>query len=138
MSAPPAAPRVIAAVSREAQRRIRAVLPPQCEVSFVEHGAQLLRALNETRCDMLIVGVHFDECTAVALLERVRARANTFPVVFIRGVPFSTRLGQPALAALRMASSALGVQNFIDLLEYPDDENGNARVRAMLERLLRP
>jgi hypothetical protein len=35
-----------------------------------------------------------------------------------------------------MASSELGAQHFIDLLQYPDDENGDARVRAMLMRLL--
>ena len=35
-----------------------------------------------------------------------------------------------------MALGELGAQNFIDLLEYPDDALGNARVRAMLERLL--
>jgi hypothetical protein len=35
-----------------------------------------------------------------------------------------------------MASSELGAPHFIDLLQYPDDEKGNARVRAMLERVL--
>src|ERR687895_1321299 len=130
-----AAPRVVAAVSPDVQRRIRTILAG-CELHFVHTGAELLRALEVTRCDMLIVGSHFDESTAVAALERVLARGQAFPVVCIRGMPFALRLGQPTIEALRMASSELGAQHFIDLLRYPDDENGNARVRAMLERLL--
>jgi DNA-binding LacI/PurR family transcriptional regulator len=135
MTSPAAAPRVVAAVSPEVQRRIRGILPG-CELHFVQTEEQLLRALDEARCDMLIVGSHFDESTAVAALERVLARGETFPVVCVRGMPFAARLGQPTVEALRIASSELGAQHFIDLLQYPDDENGNARVRAMLERLL--
>jgi hypothetical protein len=135
MTAPPAAPRVVAAVSPDVQHRIRAILPG-CELHFVHTGAQLLRALKAARCDMLIVGSHFDESTAVAALERVLGRGETFPVVCVRGLPFTRGLGQGSLDALRMASDELGAQYFIDLLQYPDDEHGNARVRAMLERLL--
>jgi hypothetical protein len=135
MTSPAAAARVVAAVSPDVQRRIRAILSG-CELHFVHTRAQLLRALEGERCDMLIVGSHFDESTAVAALERVLARGETFPVVCIRGMPFASRLGKPTIEALRMASSELGAQHFIDLLQYPDDEHGNARVRAMLERLL--
>jgi hypothetical protein len=129
-----APPRIVAAVRRDVQRRIRAVLP-ECELRFVETGAQLVRALDEARCDMLIVGLHFDDSSAAAALQRVLAREETFPVVCVRGAPFS-HLGETTLEASRMALSELGAQNFIDLLEYPDDALGNARVRAMLERLL--
>lgn len=127
-------PRVLAAVSRGLEPRIRAILH-ECELYFVRTGAELVRSLDESRWDMLIVGMHFDESSAIAALERVLARGETFPVVCVRGMPFG-RLGQPALDALRMALGELGAQNFIDLLEYPDDALGNARVRAMLERLL--
>lgn len=72
---------------------------------------------------------------AAAALERVRARDETFPVVCVRGLPFS-RLGERTLEASRVALGELGARDFIDLLEYPDDALGNARVRAMLERLL--
>jgi hypothetical protein len=134
MTPPPATPRVVAAVRRDVQRRIRAIVP-DCELRFVETGAQLVRALDEARCDMVIIGVRFDESSAMAALERVLSREGTFPVVCVRGVPFS-RLGQPVLDALRLALGELGAQNFIDLLQYPDDERGDARVRAMLERLI--
>jgi len=123
--------RLIAAVSSAARPRIRKVAP-KCELRFVESGDELLREIEH--CDMLILGAHFDESTAVAALERVLARRDTLPVVCVRGT--GSRYGQRSLHALRMALNELGAANFIDLLEYPDDESGNARVRALLEHLL--
>lgn len=134
MTPPPGGPRVVAAVGRSLQRRMGAILP-DCELRFVETGAELARALDETSCDLLIVGLQFDQSSAVPALQRVLAREATFAVVCMRGLPFSL-LGRPSLDASRLALSALGAHNFIDLLQYPDDALGNARVRAMLERLL--
>jgi hypothetical protein len=105
---------------------------PKCELRFVESRDELLHEIEH--CDMLILGAHFDESTAVAALERVVSRRERFPVVCVRGV--RSRYGKRSLHALRMALNELGAADFIDLLEYPDDEPGNARVRAMLEHLL--
>lgn len=135
MNARPAAPRVVAAVTPDLQPRIRAILPP-CELRFVGTAARLLAELDDPGCCMLIIGAHFDESTALEALARALAREETFPVVCVRGRPFSMALDRPALEALRLASRALGAQNFIDLVQYPDDEAGNACVRAMLERLI--
>jgi hypothetical protein len=134
MSSPPAALSIVAAVSWDVQRRIRAILP-ECELHFADTGSQLVRVLDETHCDLMIVEVHFDESTAVAALKCALSRDGTFPVVCVRGVPFA-KLGRPALDALRMALGELRAQHFIDLLQYADDEIGNARVRFMLERLM--
>lgn len=134
MSSPPAAPYIVAAVSRDVQRRIRAILP-ECELRFVHTGSQLVRVLDEAHCAMMIVEMHFDESTAVAALKCALSRAKTFPVVCVRSVPFA-KLGGPALDALRMALGEPGAQHFIDLLQYADGEIGNARVRSMLERLM--
>jgi hypothetical protein len=127
-------PRVLAAVPREAEPRILSVLP-QCNVRFVHTGEQLLRALEEGSCHMVIVGMQFDESTALAALERILARDDGLPVVCVRGM--QSRLGKPAVDSARIALGALGAQHFIDLLEYPDDEAGNARVRSMLGALMR-
>ena len=83
---------------------------------------------------MLIVGAHFDESSAVSALERVLSRPETFPVVCVRGL--RSIFGERSLAAFRMALSELGAQNFIDLVDYPDNDAGNGRVRAMLMRLI--
>lgn len=131
----PLPPRVVVAVSPEVQPRMRAVLPA-CELRFVESGAELLRALEEERCDLLVLGVHFDESSAVAALERALADGELCPVVFVRGR--RTLYGQRSLNALRMALRELGARYFLDLVRYPDDALGNARVQAMLERLIEP
>ena len=129
----PLLPRVVVAVSPELRPRIRAVLPAY-ELRLVETGAELLRALDEERVDMLIIGVHFDESTAVAALERALSAGELCPVVFVRGR--KTVYGERSMHALRMALDELGAQYFIDLLHYPNDALGNARVQAMLERLI--
>lgn len=122
--------RVVAAVSPALRQRMRVILP-DCDLRFVADCDDLARELDHERCDMLIVGSHFDDSSAVAALERVRKRPESFPVVCVRGV--RSRFGTRSLHALRMALSELGARNFIDLVDYPDDESGNARVRAMLE-----
>jgi hypothetical protein len=127
-------PRVLAAVPREAEPRILSVLP-QCNVRFVHTGEELLRALDEGPCHMVIVGMQFDESTAAAALERIFARDETFSVVCVRGM--QSRLGKPALDSARIALGELGAQHFIDLLEYPDDEAGNGQVRSILGALMR-
>jgi hypothetical protein len=126
MPPPPAAPRIVAAVSRDLQDRIRAILP-ECELRFVYTGSELVRVLDETHCDMMIVEMHFDASTAVAALMCARSRDETFPVVCVRNVPF---------AKLRWrALRELGAQHFIDLVQYADDAIGNAHVRSMLVQL---
>jgi hypothetical protein len=132
MSAPQL-PRVVAAMSPQAHERMRRILAG-CDLRFPETGPDLLRVLDDERCDMLIVGAHFDESTAVAALERVLSRPEAFPVVCVRGL--RSMFGQRSLRALRMALNEMGAQNFIDLLEYPDDDAGNARVRGMLLQLI--
>jgi hypothetical protein len=134
MTPPPAAPRIVAAVSREVQRRVRAILP-ECEMYFAQTGSQLVRVLDDAPCDIMLVEIHFDESTAVAALKCARSRNGSFPVVCLRSVPFA-KGGPPALDALRMALGELGPQIFIDLLQYSDDDAGNARVRAVLTQVL--
>src|SRR5918994_6886857 len=134
MISPPAVRRIVAAVSRDLQRRIRSILP-ECELRFVRSGSELARELDEAHCDLMIVEVHFDESTAVAALKCALSRQASYPIVCLRGVPFAKLRGR-ALDALRMALGEFAAQHFIDLLQYADDEIGNARVRSMLARLM--
>jgi hypothetical protein len=50
-------------------------------------------------------------------------------------VPFRTPSARRSFDAFRLASSALGAAEVLNLLEFPDDEAGNSRVRSMLDRL---
>ena len=86
MSLSRAAPRIVAAVNADVRPRIRAILPG-CELRFVQTGSELVRALEEAQCTLMIVEVHFDDSSAVAALKCVLAREETFPVVCVRDVP---------------------------------------------------
>ena len=136
MSLPRAAPRIVAAVNADVRPRIRAILPG-CELRFVQTGSELVRALEEAQCALMIVEVHFDDASAVAALKCVLAREETFPVVCVRDV-HGDRPGYATLNALRMALGAVVARKFIDLAEHRDDEAGNAGLRAMLMELLHP
>src|SRR5687768_851319 len=134
MSLPRAAPRIVAAVTADVRPRIRAILPG-CELRFVQTGSELVRALEEAQCTLMIVEVHFDDSSAVAALKCVLAREETFPVVCVRDVP-GDKPGYAMLNALRTALGAMVARKFIDLVEHRNDEVGNACVRAMLMQLL--
>ena len=134
MNARPLQPRVVVAVSQPLQARIYAILRGW-ELRFVETCAELTVALDEAPYDLVIVGLHFDESSAVAAVQQVFARDPDIPVVCVRGRPFS-QLRERTMHGLRLALSELGAQNFIDLLQYPNDAVGNARLAVMLERLV--
>lgn len=133
MNARPLRPRVVVAVSPPLQTRIRSILRGW-ELRFVETVAELGVALDEAPYDMVIVGLHFDESSAVAAVQQIFTRGAGVPVVCVRGVPF-TQLRERTLHGLRLALNELGAENFIDLLHYPNDAVGNARIEVMLERL---
>jgi hypothetical protein len=134
MSLPRTAPRVVAAVSGDVQPRIRTLLP-ECELRFVRSGSELVRALDEARCALLIVQVHFDESAALAALRCVISCGQNFPVICVRDVACD-KPGHAVLGSLRMALGGVTARQFIDLVEHRDDEAGNARVRGVLMQLL--
>ena len=125
------APRVVAAVSSGIRPRILAVLAG-CELCFVSSGSELVSALGAAPCGLLIVEVHFDESAAAAALRCALACEASFPVVCVRDV-LGAKPAHAALNALRMALGSIGAPEFIELWEHPNDEAGNARVRARLE-----
>jgi len=134
MASPVAAPRVVAAVGSELRARLGAVLH-ECGVRFVQSGSDLVRALDEARCDLMIVEVHLDESAALAALRCARSRGDACRVVCVGAGRSNFR--HAVLDTLRTALGAVGAHDFIHLVDYPDDAEGNRRVRAVFEPLLR-
>jgi hypothetical protein len=128
-------PRVVAAVGAGVMSRIRAILPP-CDLRFVASGSELVRALDEAPCDMMIVEVDFSEGAAAAALRCALARDERFAVVCVRTVPIASP-PYAVLNTLRMLlGGAMPVDAFVDLVHYSDDELGHAHLREILTRLL--
>ena len=129
--------RVLLAVAPETRARL-AVIGEGWDAHYAESAADFVRLLARERHDLIIVGAHFDEYHVIEALKEALSRAQRTPVVCLRGTGFASALGAGAIQALRLASEALGAHYFIDLSRFPDDPPGNARVRAMIERLFEP
>ncbi len=128
------APRVVAAVTASLHARILAILPG-CELCFVHSGSELVRALDAAPCDLMLVEVHYDEAAAAAALRFACSREETFAVVCVRDVPFA-KPAHAVLCALRVALGRVATSGFVELSEHADDSAGNARLAAVLERLM--
>ena len=126
--------RVLLAVARETRPRMDAVVQGW-DARYVESAADLVRALAAEQHDLIVVGAHFDESNVIDALKQALSRSHRTPVVCLRGSGFVSALGAGTIQALRLASEALGANYFIDLSRFPDDPQGNARVRAMIEGL---
>ena len=133
MGSPHAAPRIVAAVSSDLRSRLGAVLH-EWRLRFVRTGTELVQALDQAPCDLMIVEVHPNESSAIAALRCALSRDETCRVVCVCAAPGTVR--HAVLDTLRMAVGAVGTHDLIDLADYPDDAPGNARVRAAFEALL--
>jgi hypothetical protein len=129
--------RVLLAVARETRPRMSAVVRGW-DARYVESAADFVRALAAEHHDLIIVGAHFDESNVIDALKQALSRAQRTPVVCLHGTGFTSALGAGTVQALRLASEALGAHSFLDLSRFPDDAQGNARLRAMIERLFEP
>ena len=128
-------PRVLMAVSPRAADRIGRILHGfrlECPGSLSE----LAQALHSSSFDVVVVGSHFDGSRAIEALKMVRWHAPQVPLACVRGAPFCNPLGEATLAAFRAAAEELGVDCFVDVLRFADDDAGNARLRAMFDRLV--
>ena len=122
--------RVLVAVSPEARGRLAAVLRGY-DVTWASDARDAVQYPN----DLIVLGSHFAESTALQMLEHIQAASPHARLVCVRGRPFPG-LGAATMDAYRAACEALGAVRVIDLLAYPDDTVGNARVRALFDELL--
>ena len=104
------------------------------EVAFVRTLAEARQALAATRYDLMAIGVYFDHSQMFDLVRAIRndERHAELPIVCVRGRPGFTAV---TTRTLEMSCKALGADEFIDLVRYPDDDAGNAALRAAGERL---
>jgi hypothetical protein len=124
---------LLVAVADDARARLAAILAGR-EIAFATTIEEVRERLRAQSVRALILGSHFDQSTALELLQTLSAEAR--PVICVHAVPFGGRLGRSTFHAFRTACFALGARAVIDLLEYPDDDMGNARVRAAIDASL--
>lgn len=98
---------------------------------------ELRHALQCARFDLVVIGSRFDGSNAIEAVKAVVDQGQgAAPLACVRAAPFGVPLGEATLAAFKVAAAELGARCFVDVLQFPDDDAGNAEVRAMLEGCL--
>lgn len=109
--------------------RYRRILP-DVRLVFARTVPCALSELREGSHSLLVVGMHFDESRMFELLSQVKPLASAPPVVCVRECRILSDLN--AAHGVDMAVRELGARELLDLRSIPDDDAGNARVRARL------
>ena len=107
------------------------------ELAFVRTMAEARQALGAGSCDLMVIGVYFDDSQMFDLVRSIRgdARLDELPILCVRGRPGFTAVTS---RTLETSVKALGADEFVDLVQYAGDDAGNAALRAAAERLTAP
>ncbi len=107
------------------------------DVRFVKTSRELRTLLESEEFGLVILGVHFDESQMFSLLGDIRAHARyrKVPILCVLGSQ-GRYLGGMAIEGLDHAIKAMMANGFLNLLSIPDDEQGNARIRRIVDYLI--
>jgi PleD family two-component response regulator len=134
--APPPPSKILLALTPDKVERLARVLEGH-ELHFARSRAEAMEMLQKDGYAMVIVGVHFDESQMFPLLADIRTHANyrKVPILCVLGER-GRALTQVAVEGLDHAVKAMTANGFLDLLNFPDDEAGNARIRRIVDYLI--
>jgi PleD family two-component response regulator len=128
--------KILVAVTADNDDRLRRVLNEH-DVSFVRTCDEANALLRAERFGMVIVGVHFDESQMFTLLADIRAHAKyrKVPILCVLG-NLGRVLTEVAIEGLDHAVKAMMANGFLNLLHFDDDEEGNARIRRIVDYMI--
>lgn len=132
---PPPPTRILLAVTPDMRDRMERILARH-ELTTVETSDEAMRAL-EDRHGIVILGVHFDDSQMFSLLGDVRAHSGyrKVPILCVLGSR-GRAITEIAVEGLDHAVKAMRANGFLDLSHFPDDEEGNARIRRIVDYLI--
>jgi hypothetical protein len=106
------------------------------ELAFARTMGEARQALAAARCDLVAIGVYFDDSRMFDLVRALRGDDvyGRVPIVCVRGRPGFTAV---TTRTLELTVKALSADEFIDLVQFGADEAGNAALRAAAGRLLK-
>ena len=105
------------------------------QLAFVRTLGEAHQALESGPCDLVAIGVYFDDSQMFDLLRYIRAddECSEVPVLCVRGQPGFTAVSG---RMLEMTVKALAADAFIDLLHFADEAGGNAALRAAASQFI--
>lgn len=134
----PAAPKtkILVAVIPENEERIQRILAGH-DFRFVTTRGAAWSLIEKEAFGMVIISVHFDESQMFSLLADIRAHAKYRKVPVLCVLAARGRiLSDVAIEGIDHAVKAMMANGFLNLLNIPDDDEGNARVRRIVDHLI--
>jgi PleD family two-component response regulator len=128
--------KVLVAVIPENEERVQRILAGH-ELTFARNREHAWSLLEKERFGLVVVSVHFDESQMFSLLADIRAHAKYRKVPILCALASQGRvLSDVAIEGLDHAVKAMMANGFLNLLNIADDEEGNARVRRIVDYLI--
>jgi len=95
------------------------------------------RLAEEDDLRMVIIGVHFDESRMFTLLDDIRAcpKHGNVPILVVLS-PGQYAFSEIAVEGIERAVTALGANGFLNLDYFPDNAEGEARIRRIVDQLI--
>ena len=128
--------KVLVAVGPDKSQRMQRILSGH-DVMRVETCDEARALLEAQEFGIVILGVHFDESQMFSLLGDIRAHARYRKVPILCVLGYKGRmLTEVAIEGLDHAVKAMLANGFLNLERIPDDDEGNARVRRIIDYLI--
>ena len=133
--APPPSTRIMIAATPALRERLARILRGH-QLTFAETSKDVTSRLAEGRYGMVILSVHFDESQMFALLGDIRGHSKYRKVPIVCVLAERGRLSDVAVEGLDHAVKAMTANGFLDLHRFADDDNGNLRIRRIIDYLI--
>lgn len=132
---PPQGTRILVAVAPKTLPRMEKVLAGH-ELVVARDVGEAENALLQHKFGLIVIGVSFDESRMFELLAYVRAqeRHKVTPVLCVLGP--GTRTSEVSVEAIDRAAKAMLANAFLWLEKFPDDPEGNKRIRRIADYLI--
>jgi CheY-like chemotaxis protein len=104
-------------------------------VMTLREAMQRLAEADDFR--LVVIGVHFDESRMFTLLGDLRAHAKyrNIPVLVVLS-PGQYAFSGIAVEGIDRAVTALGANGFLDLDRFPDNAEGEAGIRRIVDHMI--
>lgn len=128
--------KILVAVMPEKGERLTRVLEGH-DLTFVRDCEEARALLESQEFGLVILGVHFDESQMFSLLGDIRAHARyrKVPILCVMGSK-GRLLTEVAIEGLDHAIKAMLGNGFLNLEKIPQDAEGDARIRRIVDYLI--
>jgi CheY-like chemotaxis protein len=128
--------KILVAVVHDNRERLAHLLDGH-DLMFVDNSDDARELLEREVFGLVLLGVHFDESQMFSLLGDIRSHAKyrKVPILCVLG-SWGRMLSEVAVEGLDHAVKAMMANGFLNLLHFPDDEEGNGRIRRIADYLI--